>query len=205
MEMERGARVVARRIDLHRRDLQGRREDDLRQRGGSERSLRPLQRQSWRQHEARHRLPRGRENRRGRVEDPRSRRRDPEQATLAHGMEWQGNACGNQALYQAAPTRAKPDEVVNRRLSAPFPGDANDHLYQWEASGDYNASPGLERIQAVLRAINSADDERNPPELGRLDREIKRVKHGRVLLIAGSAQTAGHGTTARAEFWKPAL
>ena len=62
-------------------------------------------------------------------------------------------------------------------------------------SRDYNAAPGLERIQAALLAINSADDERNPPELGLLEREIKRVKNGRVLLIPASDQTAGHGTT----------
>ena len=54
-------------------------------------------------------------------------------------------------------------------------------------------------------AINSADDERNPPELGLLDREIKRVKNGRVLLIPGSDQTAGHGTTGQARFWKQDL
>jgi len=73
---------------------------------------------------------------------------------------------------------------------------------QWEASRDYNASPDLERIEATLLAINSADDERNPPELGLLDREIKRVKNGRVLLIPGIDQTAGHGTTGQARFWK---
>ena len=53
--------------------------------------------------------------------------------------------------------------------------------YQWDASRDYNASADLERIEATLLVINSADDERNPPELGLLDREIKRVKNGRVL------------------------
>jgi homoserine O-acetyltransferase len=54
-------------------------------------------------------------------------------------------------------------------------------------------------------AINSADDERNPPELGVLEREIRRVKNGRELLIPGSDQTAGHGTTARAKFWQKDL
>jgi homoserine O-acetyltransferase len=116
-----------------------------------------------------------------------------------------GTNGGNQALYKAAPTREKADELIARRFSAPFRGDANDHLYQWDSSRDYNPSPGLERIQAVLLAINSADDERNPPELGVLDREIKRVKNGRVLLIPGSEETAGHGTTGRAKFWKDEL
>src|SRR5438105_1210564 len=82
--------VVARRNDLHRRDLQERREDDLRQRGGSEGSFGPLQLQSRREHKACHRLPRGREDRRGGVEDSRSRRRDPEQVhspKLIHGIK----------------------------------------------------------------------------------------------------------------------
>jgi homoserine O-acetyltransferase len=90
-------------------------------------------------------------------------------------------------------------------ISAPFRGDANDHLYQWDSSRDYNPAPGLDRIQAVLLAINSADDERNPPELGVLEREIKRVKNGRVYLIPGSEQTAGHGTAGQAKFWKDEL
>jgi homoserine O-acetyltransferase len=123
-------------------------------------------------------------------------------ASVFYGIATSG---GNQALYKAAPTREKADQIVNQRLSAPFRGDANDHLYQWEASRDYNASAGLERIQAVLMAINSADDERNPPELGVLDREIKRVKNGRILLIPASDQTAGHGTTSQAKFWKQQL
>jgi homoserine O-acetyltransferase len=112
---------------------------------------------------------------------------------------------GNQALYKNAPTREKADQLLDARLKAPFAGDANDVLYQWDSSRDYNPSVGLERIEAVLLAINSADDERNPPELGVLDREIKRVKHGRVLLIPASAETAGHGTTGQAKWWKKEL
>jgi homoserine O-acetyltransferase len=112
---------------------------------------------------------------------------------------------GNLGLYQQAPTREKADQLLDARLNAPFAGDANDHLYQWDASRDYDPSPRLERIEAVLLAINSADDERNPPELGVLDREIKRVKNGRVLLIPLGPETSGHGTTAQARFWKRQL
>jgi len=112
---------------------------------------------------------------------------------------------GTQALYKAAPTREKADAMLDQRLGAPFTADANDVLYQWDSSSDYDPSPGLERIRAVVLAINSADDERNPPELGLLDREIKRVKNGRVLLIPASDQTAGHGTTGQARFWKKEL
>jgi homoserine O-acetyltransferase len=112
---------------------------------------------------------------------------------------------GNQALYKAAPTREKADALVDARLAAPFTADANDVLYQWDSSRDYNASPGLEKINAAVLAINSADDERNPPELGVLDREMKRVKNGRVLLIPASENTAGHGTTANAKFYQREL
>lgn len=123
-------------------------------------------------------------------------------ASVFFGLATNG---GNQALFKAAPTRDKADQLLNARLAAPFPADANDVLYQWDSSRDFNPSAGLERIQATLLAINSADDERNPPEVGVLDREIKRVKNGRVLLVPGSEQTAGHGTTAQAKFWKKEL
>lgn len=112
---------------------------------------------------------------------------------------------GNQALQRIAPTREAADKLLDSRLKGPFPADANDTLYQWDSSRDYNPSAGLEKIRATLLAINSADDERNPPETGILEREIKRVKSGRVLLIPGSPQTAGHGTTAQAKFWKDEL
>jgi homoserine O-acetyltransferase/O-succinyltransferase len=112
---------------------------------------------------------------------------------------------GNLGLYNAAPDRAKADALLTQRLNAPFPGDANNVLYQWDSSRDYNPSAGLEKITATLLAINSADDERNPPELGLLEREMKRVKNGRIFLIPTSAQTSGHGTTGQAKFWKKEL
>ena len=123
-------------------------------------------------------------------------------ASIFYGIGTNG---GNIALFNAAPTRDKADALIDARLKAPFPADANDVLYQWDSSRDYNPSAGLERIKAKLLAINSADDERNPPEVGVLDREIKRVKNGRVLLIPTSDKTIGHGTTSRAAFWKKEL
>ena len=112
---------------------------------------------------------------------------------------------GSQALYKAAPTHELADKLLNDRLNAAFTADANDLLYQWDSSRDYNPSANLERIQAAVLAINSSDDERNPPELGVLDQEIKRVKNGRVLLVPGSENTSGHGTAAQAKFWKAEL
>lgn len=109
---------------------------------------------------------------------------------------------GAQALYKQAPTREAADRIVDQRLAQPFTADANDFLYQWESSADYNPSPQLERIEAALVAINSADDERNPPELGVMERELKRVKNGRLVLIPGSPDTRGHGTTGMARLWK---
>jgi len=120
-------------------------------------------------------------------------------ASVFYGLATNG---GNQALHKAAPTREKADDLLDQRLGARFGADANDLLYQWDSSRDYNPSPGLENIQALLLAINSADDERNPPELGVLDREIKRVKNARIFLIPASDQTAGHATTFFARFWK---
>ena len=123
-------------------------------------------------------------------------------ASIFYGIATNG---GNHTYFRGGPTRDKADEFVEQRFRAPFPGDANDVLYQWDSSRDYNPSPGLEKIRAKLLAINSADDERNPPELGVLDREIKRVKNGKVLLIPASEQTLGHGTTSQARFWKKDL
>src|SRR5262249_42340601 len=112
---------------------------------------------------------------------------------------------GTLAYQKMAPTRDKADKLVDERLAAPLPGDANDFLYQWESSGDYDPSAGLERIQAALLAINSADDERNPPETGITDRELKRVKNGRLYLIPASEATRGHASTGMAKFWSQQL
>jgi len=109
---------------------------------------------------------------------------------------------GNQGLQKIAPSSEKGDALLKQRLSPPFAGDANDHLYQWESSRDYDASKGLERIQATVLVINSADDERNPPELGVLEKALPRIKSAKALIIPGSPDTFGHGTTGNARFWK---
>ncbi len=129
----------------------------------------------------------------------------PRSAQFATVFYQIGTSGGHQGLFKLAPTREKADQLISQRFAAPFPADANNVLYQWESSRDYNPSPGLERIKATLLAINSADDERNPPELGALDREIKRIERGRAFVIPGSEETAGHGTTAQAKFWKHEL
>jgi homoserine O-acetyltransferase len=109
---------------------------------------------------------------------------------------------GSQAYQKMAPTRVAADALLDTRLAAPFNVDANDFLYQWDSSRDYNPAPQLERIRAPLLAINSADDERNPPELGIMERELKRLKNAKFYLIPASEDTRGHGTTGIAKFWK---
>ena len=105
-------------------------------------------------------------------------------------------------LQREAPTRDEADRyfddwVADRRRRT----DANDFLYQFEASRDYDPSGELEKIRVPLFAVNSADDEINPPELGILEREIKRVPKGRYILLPISEKTRGHGTHSMPEVW----
>lgn len=113
-----------------------------------------------------------------------------------------GTNGGNQSLQRQAPTRDKADQLLNQRLNAPFSGDANDHLYQWDASRDYNPLNQIHKIKATMLAINSADDERNPPELNVMGNALAKIPNARLLLIPASDQTAGHGTTGQAKWWK---
>ena len=113
----------------------------------------------------------------------------------------------NPVLRQAeAPTLARTDEVIDSYVEENLKThDANDLLYALEASHDYDPGPGLEKIEAPLLAINSADDLINPPELGILEREIKRVPHGRAIVIPYSERTRGHGSHSDAVLWKDDL
>jgi homoserine O-acetyltransferase/O-succinyltransferase len=108
--------------------------------------------------------------------------------------------------YQEAPTLAKADEVIDTYVAHGLKTeDANDLLYAVAASSDYDPGPGLGRIEAPLVAVNSADDLVNPPELGILEREIKRVPHGRAIVIPVSDSTRGHGSHTYAALWKQYL
>jgi homoserine O-acetyltransferase len=105
-----------------------------------------------------------------------------------------------------ASTLAKTDEVLDKFVGQIVKADdANDVLYALEASHDYDPGPNLEKIHAPLLAINSADDLINPPELGILEREIKRIPHGRAMIIPLSDKTRGHGSHTVAALWKDEL
>lgn len=94
-----------------------------------------------------------------------------------------------------APTRQQADQLVDDyRARWLKTADPNDVAYAIDASWDYNPQPGLPRIHAHLLAINFADDLINPPELGILEREIKRVPKGKAITMPASADTRGHGT-----------
>ena len=119
-------------------------------------------------------------------------------AAVFYGIATSG---GTLAYAKLAPTRAAADKMLDDRLAAPFTADANDFMYQWAASGDFDPTPGLARITAPVLAINSADDERNPPETGLTEAALKQVKGARLYLIPASEDTRGHGTTGMAKFY----
>jgi homoserine O-acetyltransferase/O-succinyltransferase len=115
------------------------------------------------------------------------------------------SAGGTLAYQMLAPTAAKADKMVDEQLALPVTADANDYLYQWEASHDYDPSADMEKIEATLLAINAADDERNPAETGVTAAAIKRIKNGSLYLIPASTETRGHLTTGHAKFYAEQL
>jgi len=105
-----------------------------------------------------------------------------------------------------APTREAADRVLDGYVKQSLrTSDANDVLYAVESSADYDPGPGLGKIKAPLLAINFGDDLINPPELGVLEREVRRVKGGKAVLIPRSDRTRGHGTHTLAAVWKDHL
>jgi homoserine O-acetyltransferase len=104
-----------------------------------------------------------------------------------------------------SPTLAQADQALDRGIAGYMRADANDVLYAFRASEDYDPGPGLEKIKAPLVAINFADDLINPPEQGILETAIKRVPRGKAITYPLSDQTVGHGTHTKASVWKEHL
>lgn len=126
---------------------------------------------------------------------------------LQHAMAWFNmlSSGGNLAWAQQAPTRDKADALIRQRLDTPVTADANDLLYQWQSSGDFDPGPQLGRIRAPLLAINAADDERNPPELGVLEQALAQLPKAQAFVIPASADTRGHATTGSARHYAAQL
>jgi homoserine O-acetyltransferase len=108
--------------------------------------------------------------------------------------------------HRTAPTRDEADRFLeDRRRARLASADANDFVYAFDASRNYDPSTTLERIRAPVLAINSADDVVNPPELGLMERLIARVRRGRFVLLPITAETRGHGTHSYPAVWKKHL
>ena len=127
----------------------------------------------------------------------------------ASGANYVGLLMTQNTLYlqKQAPTREDSVKLYAQLTgeNAPRAGDANDRIYQSESSSDYNPLPHLEKIKAAVYAVNFADDPINPPELGILEREIRRVPRGRAVVVPASEETRGHGTHSLPKFWKQYL
>jgi homoserine O-acetyltransferase len=109
-------------------------------------------------------------------------------------------------MQKEHPTRDEADHFVEEFLKTRMAAtDANDLLYAFDASRNYNPSPKLDQIKTTVMFVNSADDLINPPELGIAEREIKNVKHGRFVLLPITDQTRGHGTHTLPAVWKQYL
>jgi homoserine O-acetyltransferase len=109
-------------------------------------------------------------------------------------------------MQKAAPTPELADKYLAERVETYRKiEDANDLLYAVASSRDYDPSHDLEKIQAPVMYINSADDFINPPELGIAQQEIKRVKKGRFVLLPITDETRGHGTHTVAKVWQQYL
>jgi homoserine O-acetyltransferase/O-succinyltransferase len=132
---------------------------------------------------------------------------EPPQAGMKTAAEMFYVAAGSALQMQKNdPTRKTTDETLDdfaKRFAASH--DANDLLYALNASRNYNPAPQLEKITVPVMFVNSADDFINPPELSIAEREIKRIKKGRFVLIPISDQTRGHGTHTTAALWQKYL
>jgi homoserine O-acetyltransferase/O-succinyltransferase len=131
--------------------------------------------------------------------------KQPESLKTGAAMLWLMSSNPIQRQHEV-PTLVEADHAIDEYVANFIKtGDANDLVYQLDASHDYNPGPQLEKIRAPLLAVNSADDLINPPELGILEHEIKRVPHGRAIVIPLSDQTRGHQTHSLPVLWKADL
>lgn len=113
---------------------------------------------------------------------------------------------GEKRLQKLGPNGEAASAYVDKRLAEGKVGDANDVMYQWNASRDFDPTADLGKIEAALLVINSEDDERNPPELDTLAKGMAAIGHGEVYIIPATAETAGHGTTGgMAKLYEPQL
>jgi homoserine O-acetyltransferase/O-succinyltransferase len=124
---------------------------------------------------------------------------------------WHYSAAGNfntespTRIQEMAPTLAAADALYEKRLADLRKVDANDQLWAIEAIRDYNPEPDLDKIAAKFMLINDAEDHANPPELGTVERAMRRVKNGRYVLIPAGPDTHGHFSHYYARLWKPYL
>ena len=117
-------------------------------------------------------------------------------ASTFYGLATAGGTLNYQ---KQAPTGPQADKVVETRLATPFTADANDFVWAWSSSSDFDPEPNLDKIEAPTLLINAADDERNPPETGVTEAAMKKVKNGKLFLIPAGQQ--GHATTANAKLY----
>jgi homoserine O-acetyltransferase len=108
-------------------------------------------------------------------------------------------------IQEQAPTREAADALYRQMVERARKGDANDRLYQLEASMDYDPSAELQKIKAPLLAINFEDDELNPPALGTTEKAMARLSDGRLVVIPAGSQSRGHYTALQASQWKAHL
>ncbi|MEA3049282.1 MAG: homoserine O-acetyltransferase/O-succinyltransferase [Sphingomonadales bacterium] len=109
-------------------------------------------------------------------------------------------------LQKAYPTRASADAYIEERIAKDIPTrDANDLIYQLDASRNYNPWPKLERITTPVTWVNSEDDFINPPGYGIAEEAARRMKTGRYILVRATSDTRGHGTHTWAKFWRQEL
>jgi homoserine O-acetyltransferase len=106
-------------------------------------------------------------------------------------------------MQKAAPTREQAEKYVDDYLARALARtDANDLMYQLDASRNYDPSGALAKIEVPVRFVNSADDYVNPPELGLAEELTKRMPRAKFVLIPTGPETRGHGTHTHAALWK---